>query len=64
MGLASLAEVFADLLVLLCIAFPPLVFEFYCPIKKGIPHQVGTPFAISSSVLFSKQVFWLSVQPD
>jgi hypothetical protein len=43
MGLASLAEVFADLLVLLCIAFPPLIFEFYCPIKKGIPHQVGTP---------------------
>jgi hypothetical protein len=62
--LAVLAGVFADLFVLLCIAFPPLIFEFYCPIKKGIPHQVGTPFAISSSILVSRQVFWLSDQPD
>jgi hypothetical protein len=32
-------------------------------LKKGIPSQDETPFAISSSDVSSKQVFWLSAQP-
>jgi hypothetical protein len=47
--------------------FPPEKLVCWCcgrpQYKKGIPHEDGTPFAISSSVLFSKQVFWLSAQP-
>jgi hypothetical protein len=32
--------------------------------KKEVPSKDETPFAIGSSDFFSKQVFWLSDQPD